>query len=238
MLATLQSGIDDRTHDDTADERINRGASALNRQALLEQHVVSISLFGGPGCGKTTLLEATMRRLCGMLGVAIIFGNIRAERDAQRLRKWCKRVAAVETSDLTPALLREAIDQMDLKGLDVLFIERGAAAPPLPQDLGQALTVGIFSVAGGDDKVEQYTERVRHADLVLLTKTDLLTATPFDVEAFIQRVREVNPAVPILAISSHRGEGMEAWCNWVRQQVRRRRPVSTEAPAGGDYFVG
>ena len=39
MLATLQSGIDDRTHDDTADERINRGASALNRQALLEQHV-------------------------------------------------------------------------------------------------------------------------------------------------------------------------------------------------------
>jgi phosphoenolpyruvate carboxykinase (GTP) len=98
--------------------------------------------------------------------------------------------------------------------------------------LGQALTVGIFSVAGGDDKVEQYAERVRHANLVLLTKTDLLTATPVDVEAFIQRVRRVNPSVPILAISSLRGEGMGAWCNWIRQQVLRRRPAGAEAPAG------
>jgi Ni2+-binding GTPase involved in maturation of urease and hydrogenase len=59
-------------------------------------------------------------------------GNIRAERDAQRLRKWCKRVAAVETTDLTPAVLHEALGRMDLKGLDVVFIERGGAAPPLP----------------------------------------------------------------------------------------------------------
>jgi hydrogenase nickel incorporation protein HypB len=223
------------------DQRINAGASALNRDTLNKAGVFSIVLCGGPGSGKTTLLRETFKRLAGELRIGIIIGNIRAEDDAQQLRDWCDQVACVETTDLTAPLVREALNAVHLETLDVLFIERASAAPPMPPDLGQSATVGVFSVAGGHDKIERHPERVVNSDLILLTKSDLKPFISFDEGSFRSNIRRAKPGVPIIVVSSNSHDGIDEWCRWILHNVRangNHAPEHAELAFGFEYFIG
>src|SRR5947207_12118356 len=120
-----------------------------------------------------SLVEATLRQAGDQLRIGVIVGNILADQDTEQLQKWSNHVIGIEAVDLTAALVHEALGRIDLSELDVLLIERaGTIASPNQgcEDLGQAAHVGIFSVAGGDDKVARYPERVQDSELLLLTK--------------------------------------------------------------------
>src|SRR5580765_589238 len=130
MAATLEASTRTDALVSGITTQVNRGAAALNREELRRADMFAVSLFGGPGCGKTLLLQETLKHLNGLLRCGVIIGNIRAERDAEILRPWCRQLAVVETLDLTAPLVREALDRIDLAVLDVLFIERGAGGLP------------------------------------------------------------------------------------------------------------
>jgi hydrogenase nickel incorporation protein HypB len=245
MLATLDKPIFvdlDEARARHFDEHTNRGAAALNRSAFDQAAVFAIALFGGPGCGKTTLLRETLKRLGAGLRVGVVVCNIRAEDDAARLRPLCDQVTAIEAIELTPALLHEALERIDLTRLDVLFIERGAGSAPQAVDLGQNATVGVFSACGGDDKAHRYADRIEHADLVLVTKADLLPFIGFSRTAFRAAVREVNAGARVIELSCTGSSqaGLNEWCNWVRDHVRRPPRKANEAfeDWSADYFVG
>src|SRR5947207_14667525 len=89
--------------------RLNVGAAALNRDLFARHGVFVVSLFGGPSCGKTSLLEATLRKLGDEPRIGVIVGNIRAQQDAERLQKWSPRVTSIEGIDLTAELVRESL---------------------------------------------------------------------------------------------------------------------------------
>ncbi|CAN5342327.1 hydrogenase nickel incorporation protein HypB [soil metagenome] len=223
------------------DHRIHAGASALNHDAFRKAGVFSIVLCGGPGSGKTTLLRETFRRLAGELRMGVVVGNIRAEDDAQQLRDWCEQVVSMETIDLTAPLLREALEIVDLDKLDVLFIERASAAPPMPPDLGQSATVGLFSVAGGHDKIERHRKRVINSDLILLTKTDLTPYVAFDEASFRSEIRHAKRELPIIAMSAVSHSGIEEWCRWILNHARdnrNNRHRHEEIAYGFEYFTG
>lgn len=221
------------------EERIHRGALALNREALTKQDIFAVSLFGGPGGGKTSLLEKTLQHLGPRLRVAVILGNLQAQQDANRLFHYCQCVVPMETVDLTPELLRQALMHVDLMTTDLVLIERGAEAPPYPWDLGQSATVGLFSLVAGQDKVRNHTERIAHADLLLLSKIDQLPFVPFDNRQFEQSVRAINSTVPMLGISVVTGQGMTSWCEWLTAQVEKRHPAPAPVmPRETDYYIG
>ena len=225
----------------TAERRIHDGSAALSRQLLAKNRVFAVSIFGGPGTGKTSLLEATLPRIGKRARTAVILGNLEAEQDARRLSKHCGQIIPIETIDLTPELLHEAIARLDLAATDILFIERGAETPPHSLDLGQSATVGLFSLTGGDDKVRHHPERVEHADLVLLSKIDLLPFVPFDTNRFHDSVRIMNPSATILNVSITTGQGMDAWCDWLLSQAdqcRRHGEQGSLTPGEADYFIG
>jgi hydrogenase nickel incorporation protein HypB len=82
--------------------------------------------------------------------------------------------------------------------------------------LGERAKVVVASVTEGDDKPAKYPHIFRGADVVVLNKMDLLPHVDFKVAAFEQTTRELNPRALIFQISATRGDGLEAWYQWLR----------------------
>jgi hydrogenase nickel incorporation protein HypB len=211
-----------------AAEAMGAEAVEANRRRLRDAGVFSVSLVGGPGCGKTALLEKTIERLSPDVRVAAVLGDLRTHRDADRILRRTRQVVQVNTGGrgfLEPQDLSEALAKLDLAWADVLLIENvgSLAAPAEQRDLGQDATVTIFSVAGGDDKAEKHSDLVVASDAVVLNKTDLILLIPFDLASFRDDVRRLNPGAELFEISALTGRGMVPWLNWLRRRVRKCR---------------
>ena len=189
-----------------------------NRQQLTAMGVYALNLVSSPGSGKTTLLCATIRAMGG--GCAVIEGDQQTTNDADRIRETGAPAIQVNTGKgchLDGHMVGHALDHLHLHAGGTLFIENvGNLVCPALFDLGEAARVVLFSVTEGEDKPEKYPHMFRGADLILLTKVDLLPHLDFDVEQSLQALRTVNPTAPVLHVSARTGEGMDAWFDWIR----------------------
>ncbi len=193
------------------------------RSELARRGIFAIDLIGAPGSGKTALLEATLRQLKGRRRPAVLVGDLATRRDGDRLARWCDRVVQISTGDgchLEAGQVRDALTQLDLDGVDILFIENvGNLICPVGFDLGQAVKVGLFSLTEGDDKAAKHPYLVTAANLVLLNKIDLAPYVSFDRSGFEADVRLLNANVPILSVSATTGEGLDRWLDWLDRGV-------------------
>jgi len=74
----------------------------------------------------------------------------------------------------------------------------------------------------------------RAAELVLLTKTDLLEHIPeFDVQRAQRSLQMIACEAPVIELASRRGIGMDAWCNWLLEQKIGDRSCPQSLPAIG-----
>jgi hydrogenase nickel incorporation protein HypB len=196
-----------------------------NRDALRAAQVLTISVIGGPGCGKTTLIDSTIARLAPDVNVGVIACDPVSHRDADRLARRSRQVVQVNTGEghtLDAGHVRRAIASLDLEWIDLLFVENvGSLTAPARNDVGQDVTVAIFSVAAGDDKADKHPGLVRAADVVLLNKVDLLGCVPFDLAAFRADVRRVNDRAEVIEMSGLHAHGIDRWLTWLRAQVQK-----------------
>jgi hydrogenase nickel incorporation protein HypB len=201
----------------------NDRIAAENRAEFERRKILAINLIGAPGCGKTALLEATLRALSGGRRPAVLVGDLTTRRDGDRLERWCDQVVQISTGQgchLEAHQVRDALGQIDLSRVDYLFIENvGNLICPVGFDLGQAVTVGLFSLTEGDDKAAKHPYLVESADLLLLNKVDLLPHLSFDRAGFAADVRLLNPEVPVLDVSATTGEGLDAWLSWLERRA-------------------
>jgi hydrogenase nickel incorporation protein HypB len=128
-------------------------------------------------------------------------------------------------------MIHHALDHVPLAGLDVLFIENvGNLVCPASFDLGQHRNVTLLSVTEGDDKPAKYPVMFRAADLMLVTKTDLLAVIDeFSTERATRAFRALAQDGPVLPVSAKTGAGLEAWLAWLRWEVAAQK---TRAAAG------
>ncbi|HVW69942.1 MAG TPA: hydrogenase nickel incorporation protein HypB [Steroidobacteraceae bacterium] len=206
----------------------NDRAAGHNRQHFDSHGVLTVNLMSSPGAGKTALLEQTVEALRGRLQMAVIEGDLATENDARRIRS--KGVPAVQITTgsachLDAHMVHEALHQMPLEGLDVVFIENvGNLVCPASFDLGQHLNVTLLSVPEGDDKPEKYPVMFRAADLLLLTKCDLLEALPeFDPVRAEGSLRTVGSDAPVVRVSSRSGVGIDVWSEWLLRELEAQR---------------
>lgn len=201
--------------------KLNDEVAAINRQTLRDANVFTIDLIGAPGCGKTTLLEATLRHLRDELKIGVLVGDLTTSRDGQRLAKWTSDVVQINTGrgcHLDANQVRQGLAQIELDDLDVLVIENvGNLICPVGFDLGQDTKIGMFSVSEGDDKAAKHPYLVIESSLMLLNKTDLLSAGRFDLSMFREDVRRLNPGAPLLEISAATDD-LTLWLDWLCQQ--------------------
>jgi hydrogenase nickel incorporation protein HypB len=207
-----------------------------NREHFHDHHVTVINLMGSPGSGKTAVLEATARRLGGGSKLGVLVGDLATDHDAQRVRKAGIVAEAITTGSachLDAEMVHKGLHRLPWRGLEYLFIENvGNLVCPAVYDLGQDVNVVALSVTEGEDKPLKYPIIFRKADLVLLTKTDLLPALP---QIQVDRIREtltyVMPKPTLIPMSATTGEGLEQWVRWLQGvKVPRAAACAVGAP--------
>src|SRR5271166_720107 len=97
-----------------------------NREHLDAHGVLAINLMSSPGAGKTALLEATIVALKESYRIAVIEGDLETDNDAARIRAHGVPAVQITTGTachLDAHLVHEAVHDLDLDDLDILFIE-------------------------------------------------------------------------------------------------------------------
>jgi hydrogenase nickel incorporation protein HypB len=196
------------------------------REHLAEDGVLALNIMGSPGSGKTALLEATGRVLGGRLRLGAMSGDLETDRDAVRLRAAGIPAVSITTGSachLDASMVHRALHDPPWGELDVLFIENvGNLVCPAIYDLGQAANVVVLSVTEGEDKPLKYPVMFRNADLVVLSKIDLLPHLDVRVEGIRAALATVMPEPRMLPMSTRTGEGLNGWIAWLRARMPLR----------------
>jgi hydrogenase nickel incorporation protein HypB len=192
-----------------------------NRAHFREAGVLAVNLMGSPGSGKTALLEAT-RRAAPELRLGAVSGDLATENDALRLERAgipARTITTGTACHLDASMLHHVLHHAGEQSLDVFVIENvGNLVCPAVYDLGQSLNVVALSVTEGPDKPLKYPVMFRAADLVVLTKTDLLPHLPdVDPEEIREALARVMPVPRMLSVSATSGAGVDAWVRWLRE---------------------
>jgi len=202
----------------------NDAVARDNRRCMDEAGVLGLNLMSSPGSGKTTLLEKTIPALAADGGSAVLVGDLQTTRDAERLGGVTAEVLQINTGrgcHLSATQVADGLRELELGGMAFLFIENvGNLVCPASFDLGEHRKVVLLSVTEGDDKVAKYPTMFQPADVILLTKVDLLGVVDFSVDRVKDDLATLNGRAPFIELSSKTGQGMGVWLDWIRTQRR------------------
>ncbi len=215
-----------------------------NREHFNAHNVLAINLMSSPGAGKTALLEATIKALkadaARDISIAVIEGDLETENDAERIRKQGVEAIQIATGSachLDAHMIHQALHSLKLDGLDIVFIENvGNLVCPASFDLGQHLNVTLLSVPEGDDKPAKYPVMFRSADLVLISKSDLLPVLDdFKPENARQYLHDIASDAPVFELSSKDQSGMQQWFDWLFDQIEKQKAYLAEHPVASGH---
>lgn len=198
---------------------------ASHNRAHFDTHgVLAINLMSSPGSGKTTLLE----KIADLAGFkfGVIEGDLETSRDAERIRAKGIPAYQIQTGSachLDAFMVHKGLHQMPLKELDVCFIENvGNLVCPASYDIGSHLNIVLVSVPEGSDKIEKYPVMFRQADLVLITKTDLLPYFDYDIDHEKAEARKIKPGVDILEVNVNDEASLYKVIEWITFKRKMR----------------
>lgn len=237
MCDTCGCQLHEHHHHDTRVVEVNRSLLEANqKQAESNRHhiehlgAVAVNLISSPGSGKTTLLERTIDALKESCAIGVIEGDIETERDADRIR--AKGVPAVQLTTggachLDAPMVHGGLHVLEhlAKGrpLDLIFIENvGNLVCPATFDLGEHQRVVLLSTPEGSDKPAKYPATFKSADLVLITKADLLPHFDFSVDEAAGQVQLLKPGLEIITLSATTGDGFSQWLDYLRRLLAQR----------------
>jgi hydrogenase nickel incorporation protein HypB len=213
----------------------NQRIAASLRQRYLDHGTLCLNVVSSPGSGKTTLLEHTLNLLPQEERVAVLTGDLQTENDARRLARFGFPVQQITTGTichLDGGMIERALERWNLDEIDLLLVENvGNLVCPSSYDLGEEAKIVLLSVTEGEDKPLKYPSMFAKAELMVLTKIDLLPHVPFDMEKARANARAVHPGIEILEVSCSTGAGMNEWLAWLemRKEAMLARVCAAEA---------
>jgi hydrogenase nickel incorporation protein HypB len=210
----------------------NAQAAFENRERFDAAGVACINILGGPGCGKTSLLEAALPRLRDVR-IAVLEGDLETTRDAERIAALNVPVVQLLTDGgchLTATLVQQGLANFDLNNLDLIIIENvGNPICPANYGLGEHARVAVVSVTEGDEKPSKYPLIFKEAPLAILSKCDLIPHTNFDAQRATQDIRQINPSAEVLRADIRTGQGINRLAEWLKDRARRLQPAAGTA---------
>jgi len=209
----------------------NDRVAAHVRRHFDAQGILAVNLMSSPGAGKTSLLEATIAALPADVRIAVIEGDLETENDAERIRRRGVRAVQITTGvacHLDATMVHDAIDELGLDAIDILFIENvGNLVCPADFDIGQHRNVVLLSTTEGDDKPAKYPVMFRNADLVLISKTDLLPhLDDFDVARARAAIGSLGRGESVKEVSAKTGRGVDDWVAWLVAELAAKRQMT------------
>ncbi|MGM0518291.1 MAG: hydrogenase nickel incorporation protein HypB [Campylobacterota bacterium] len=202
----------------------NDHEAAHNRAHFDKNGVLGINLMSSPGSGKTTLLEHLVDLVDFKYGV--VEGDLETNRDANRLKAKNIKAVQIQTGSachLDAFMVHKGLHDMPLNQLDVCFVENvGNLVCPASYDVGTHLNIVLVSIPEGEDKIEKYPVMFRTADLILITKTDLLPYFEYDIKKEKEAARKLKPNVDILEVNIKDKNSIQKVANWIEFKRRMR----------------
>jgi hydrogenase nickel incorporation protein HypB len=201
--------------------------AAENRARLSKSGVFAVDLMASPGAGKTSTILATIAALRDRYRIAVIEGDIASRVDAEKVKAHGIPAVQINTGGachLESRMISRALDALPLDDLDLIIIENvGNLVCPTEFDLGESAKVMILSVPEGDDKPLKYPQIFAISQAVILNKYDTLGVFDFDEGVFRSAVGRLNGAAPIFPISATKGDGVDAWAEWLTTRIDAAR---------------
>jgi hydrogenase nickel incorporation protein HypB len=210
----------------------NERLAAENRALFDEHGIFVLDLMASPGAGKTSTILATIAALRDRYRIAVIEGDIASKVDAEKVKEHGIPAVQINTGGachLESDMIRRAIDALDLDALDLIIVENvGNLVCPTEFYLGENAKVMILSVPEGHDKPYKYPNIFQIAEAVILNKVDTMPVFDFNEEEFRSVVASLNPKAPIFGMAATKGQGVDAWAEWLANRIdamKANRPV-------------
>ena len=202
----------------------NDREAARLRQELKQSGTFLLNLMSSPGSGKTTTLLRTIETLKDELRMGVMEADIDSDVDARRIAEAGVKSIQLHTGGmchLDAGMTEQGLREIGTDGLDLVVLENvGNLVCPAEFDTGAVKNAMILSVPEGHDKPLKYPLIFTVCDALLINKTDVLPYFDFDMDTVVEYAHRRNPKLEIFPVSAKTGEGMDAWCGWLRQQVR------------------
>ena len=202
----------------------NDREAARLRQELKQSGTFLLNLMSSPGSGKTTTLLRTIETLKDELRMGVMEADIDSDVDARKIAEAGVKSIQLHTGGmchLDAGMTEQGLREIGTDGLDLVVLENvGNLVCPAEFDTGAVKNAMILSVPEGHDKPLKYPLIFTGCDVLLINKIDVLPYFDFDMDKVVEYAHRRKPNLKIFPISAKTGEGMDAWCDWLRQQVR------------------
>jgi hydrogenase nickel incorporation protein HypB len=212
----------------------NRQAAAM-RDELKHSRTFLLNLMSSPGSGKTSTIVRTIAALRNEFKIGIIEADVDSDVDARTVQQTGARVIQVHTGGMChmdASMTQQGLEGLGTAGLDLVILENiGNLLCPAEFDTGAVKNAMILSVPEGDDKPLKYPLMFSIVDVLLVNKMDTVSVFDFNLDALRERVLKLNPKVRILPISAKTGEGIDAWADWLRTEIKQWQNEITLTPA-------
>ena len=196
------------------------------RADLKKKGVFLLNLMSAPGSGKTTTLIQTLKRLKGRVRVAVMEADIDSDVDAVKIRV-ATGVPSIQLhtggmGHLDADMTRQGLDNLDLSAVDLVILENvGNLVCPAEFDTGAVRNAMLLSVPEGDDKPLKYPLMFTVCDTVLVNKIDVMPYFDFDLERCKEYIHQRNPNARVMPICAKTGEGVDAFADWIVEEVNQ-----------------
>lgn len=190
----------------------NQEAATLNRSRFQDQGIKVFNIMSSPGSGKTELLSKALPALAAKHSLLILVGDQETDFDAQRLKSAGLDSIQINTQSachLDAERVDKSLTQSTLHDKQWLVIENvGNLVCPAVFDLGEECKVAVLSVTEGEEKPLKYPVLFKEADIIAVTKCDLLPYLDFDIDLLTENLRRQNPTARIVYCSAKNGQGI------------------------------
>jgi len=204
----------------------DRQAEALRRE-LKEKGIFLLNLMSSPGSGKTTTLRRTVEALKGEVTIGVMEADIDSDVDARTMAAAGVKAIQLHTGGmchLDADMTRQGLEALETNDVELAILENvGNLVCPAEFDTGAVKNAMILSVPEGHDKPLKYPLMFSICDVVLINKIDVLPYFDFDMETCKEYIRQRNPKAEVIPVSARTGEGMDAWADWLRREIKAWR---------------
>ena len=201
----------------------NDREAARMREELRKEKTFLLNLMSSPGSGKTATLLRTLERLRGGLRVGVMEADIDSDVDAKTITDAGVRSIQLHTGGmchLDAGMTGQGLRELGTEDLDLVVLENvGNLVCPAEFDTGAVKNAMILSVPEGHDKPLKYPLIFTVCDALIINKIDVLPYFDFDMDKVVEYAHLRNPRLKIFPLSAKTGEGVDAWCDWLRGQV-------------------
>lgn len=190
------------------------------RAEFNKHKITCFNMMSSPGSGKTTTLENLVDTL--PYKFAVIEGDLETSRDAMRLRDkgiWSFQLQTGRACHLDAGMVKHALIHFPFDEVEIAFIENvGNLVCPASYDVGAHYNMVFVSVPEGDDKIEKYPVMFRKADIIIITKTDMIDYFDFDINRAIESAKKLKPNVEVVLLNNKTKEGLDKIIDWIKEK--------------------